>query len=99
MNSWLKPNSWRFLAKKEPMTFKLSTTPLSVPSRENPAGNHSLPIFEVLLQRQERDKRGRNRDSTGILFLNRIVQKLVSGDTTLDGRLHKISCTNLPTVH
>jgi hypothetical protein len=66
-------------------------TPLvSGSGRENPAGNHSLPIFEVLLQRQERDKRGRNRDSTGILFLNRIVQKLVSGDATLDGRLHKI---------
>jgi hypothetical protein len=33
-----------------------------------------------------------------ILFLNRIVQKLDSEDTTLDGRLHKISCTDLATA-
>jgi hypothetical protein len=34
----------------------------------------------------------------GILFLNQIVQKLDSEDTTLDGRLHKIPCTNLATA-
>jgi hypothetical protein len=33
-----------------------------------------------------------------ILFLNRIVQKLDGGDTTLDGRLHKIPCTDLATA-
>jgi hypothetical protein len=35
------------------------------------------------------------KTTQGILFLNRIVQKLDSEDTTLDGRLHKIPRTNL----